>query len=640
MNRQSNRTPRAAAGPSGARGGRDVRATARSGRTGRGRQRPRRRPRTQPVQEGRPPRSAERVGTRADVATDTARTVSERSWRLPVRLRRKLPTAILPHIVAVLLIVVIAAVTLLVTSTPLSALPASVGSAWLVLNAAPISLDGVTLGVVPLVPAILFAWVISRRVHRAVKDRVSLADLGVLTAGVVGLPLVFTLIALFMVYDAASVYPVDLPPVGHAVLATVLVHLGALVTGMRARLWRALAHRFGSPDWLVDAARTAAQFLGLTAGAGLLAWLLGLALHGGAVAEIFGSAHGVGEALLIVLITLLYLPNAVISAGAVLLGSEVHAGAASISLFSVHLVPLPPLPIFSAVPAEMPAWAMVLLLLPALAGAWLAYRRLPDWREALAGAGFAAVFAWAACYLAGGEMGVYGPTGPMAWLAGLLAAVWLGVVGLVAAGLAEVRRRRLAAGLSEDALAADERAAQDIADVEDVEGAEDLDDEATEFDDEATDIDDEAAEDSEEDVTEEVAEEDTETVGGDEDTDDAGGDDTDDADADEAEAEDGDAADNRDADTGAEAVDTVDADTDDTVDDGLGDNGAAADTEATDSDTDAAPRGSAVPVSELLDADTTGPDFDGFYEDFQEDTPVDPEAAGEGDDPRSPRPRD
>lgn len=615
MNRQSNRTPRAAAGPSGARGGRDVRATARSGRTGRGRQRPRRRPRTQPVQEGRPPRSAERVGTRADVATDTARTVGERSWRLPVRLRRKLPTAILPHIVAVLLIVVIAAVTLLVTSTPLSALPASVGSAWLVLNAAPISLDGVTLGVVPLVPAILFAWVISRRVHRAVKDRVSLADLGVLTAGVVGLPLVFTLIALFMVYDAASVYPVDLPPVGHAVLATVLVHLGALVTGMRARLWRALAHRFGSPDWLVDAARTAAQFLGLTAGAGLLAWLLGLALHGGAVAEIFASAHGVGEALLIVLITLLYLPNAVISAGAVLLGSEVHAGAASISLFSVHLVPLPPLPIFSAVPAEMPAWAMVLLLLPALAGAWLAYRRLPDWREALAGAGFAAVFAWAACYLAGGEMGVYGPTGPMAWLAGLLAAVWLGVVGLVAAGLAEVRRRRLAATLSEDALAADERAGRDeeeLEETEDVEGAEDsedaedLDDEAA--DNEATDLDDEATEDSEGDVTEDVAEEDAETA--DDEVVDA--EDTDEVEADEAEADEPHAP---------EAEDD-----------------AAAGTE--DADTDPTPRGEAVPVSELLDAGTAGPDFDGFYEDFQEDTPVDPEAAGEGGDPRSPRPRD
>ncbi|WP_304349018.1 DUF6350 family protein [Corynebacterium frankenforstense] len=595
MNRQSNRTPRTAAGPWGARGGRDVRATARSGRTGRGRQRPRRRPRTQPVQEGRPPRSAERVGTRADVATDTARTVSERSWRLPVRLRRKLPTAILPHIVAVLLIVVIAAVTLLVTSTPLSALPASVGSAWLVLNAAPISLDGVALGVVPLVPAILFAWVISRRVHRAVKDRVSLADLGVLTAGVVGLPLGLTLTALFMVYDAASVYPVDLPPVGHAVLATLLVHLGALVTGMRARLWRALAHRFGSPDWLVDAARTAAQFLGLTAGAGLVAWLLGLALHGGEVAEIFASAHGVGEALLIVLITLLYLPNAVISAGAVLLGSEVHAGAASVSLFSVHLVPLPPLPVFSAVPPEMPAWAMVFLLLPALAGAWLAYRRLPDWREALAGAAFAGVFAWAACYLAGGEMGVYGPTGPMAWLAGLLAAVWLGVVGLVAAGLAEIRRRRLADTLSADALAADERAAQD----------------------------------------EEDGDEDAEPV-------------------------DGEVVDEADDDTDAEAdeVEDVEADTD--ADDADPDG----DREDTATDTDAAPRGEAVPVSELLDSDAdadseTGadaestpdtapaeptepaePDFEGFYEDFQEDTPVDSDGADAGEDPQSPQPRD
>lgn len=595
MNRQSNRTPRTAAGPWGARGGRDVRATARSRRTGRGRQRPRRRPRTQPVQEGRPPRSAERVGTRADVATDTARTVSERSWRLPVRLRRKLPTAILPHIVAVLLIVVIAAVTLLVTSTPLSALPASVGSAWLVLNAAPISLDGVALGVVPLVPAILFAWVISRRVHRAVKDRVSLADLGVLTAGVVGLPLGLTLTALFMVYDAASVYPVDLPPVGHAVLATLLVHLGALVTGMRARLWRALAHRFGSPDWLVDAARTAAQFLGLTAGAGLVAWLLGLALHGGEVAEIFASAHGVGEALLIVLITLLYLPNAVISAGAVLLGSEVHAGAASVSLFSVHLVPLPPLPVFSAVPPEMPAWAMVFLLLPALAGAWLAYRRLPDWREALAGAAFAGVFAWVACYLAGGEMGVYGPTGPMAWLAGLLAAVWLGVVGLVAAGLAEIRRRRLADTLSADALAADERAAQD----------------------------------------EEDGDEDAEPV-------------------------DGEVVDEADDDTDAEAdeVEDVEADTD--ADDADPDG----DREDTATDTDAAPRGEAVPVSELLDSDAdadseTGadaestpdtapaeptepaePDFEGFYEDFQEDTPVDSDGADAGEDPQSPQPRD
>ncbi|MBC3186340.1 hypothetical protein H7347_07105 [Corynebacterium sp. zg-331] len=318
--------------------------------------------------------------------------------------QRYLPTVLLPHVVVLLVIVVIAMTGLLVTSTSLGAMPAATAQLWLILNMAPIRLGGITLGFLPLLPAAGMIWLLSRaRPTRRF-------EVGLL----LGVPLALTGIAWLMLLDARAVYPVDVPS-PWAFLTTLIVHTLALLLG-RPR-----------PQWARDAVRYLLYLLGAAA----VVWLVALVWNWREV--------GPGA----VAVSLLYLPNAVIAAAAVLLGAEFHAGEASISLFSIHLVPLPPLPLF-AVPGQAWPWAVSLLAIPAGAAVTLWWRRTPTWREAVYAGGCAGVLTLVGTHLAGGELGVYGATGPLAWLAGPLAFVWVAGVG-VAAGLVRTAAGRLSA---------------------------------------------------------------------------------------------------------------------------------------------------------------------------------------------------
>ncbi|WPF66764.1 MULTISPECIES: DUF6350 family protein [unclassified Corynebacterium] len=335
--------------------------------------------------------------TRREVATPTTQQEKAR--------QRYLPTVLLPHLVVLLAIVVIAMTGLLVTSTSLGAMPATVAQLWLILNMAPIRLDGITLGLMPLLPAMGMIWLLSRaRPTRRF-------EVGLL----LGVPLLLTGIAWLMLFDARAVYPVDVPS-PWAFLTTLIVHSLALLLGYRP--W---------PQWAKDAVRYLLYLLGAAA----VVWIAVVAWN--------WQATSPGA----VAVSLLYLPNAVIAAAAVLVGAEFHAGEASISLFSVHLVPLPPLPLF-AVPGQALPWAMALLLIPAGVAVALWWRRVPTWREAVYAGGCAGALTLVGTYLAGGQMGVYGATGPMEWLAALLVFVWVAGVG-AAAGLVHKAAGRLSA---------------------------------------------------------------------------------------------------------------------------------------------------------------------------------------------------
>ena len=78
----------------------------------------------------------------------------------------------------------------------------------------------------------------------------------------VAVPLVLTIIAWLMLWDAGKVYDVS-PPNFFAVLPRMLLlHLVAARRALGPRLWKALAKRFGFPRMLVDAAVTALRYLG------------------------------------------------------------------------------------------------------------------------------------------------------------------------------------------------------------------------------------------------------------------------------------------------------------------------------------------------------------------------------------------
>lgn len=389
------------------------------------------------------------------------------------RLRRYLPVVAVPNVVVVLGIIVLALAGLMLSSTTLTALPATVAQLWLVLNLVPVVADGVELGVLPMLPTLGLIALIARRVHKAVKHRVSIADLAVLAACTLLVPVVFTLVAAAMMWDAGRVFAVGPPPLGEAVPRTFVVHLSALVLGMGPRLWRALLRRYGLPGWLVDVAAHAGRFLRWLAGGALILLVVLLITGWQRQLNLLADFGGAGDVVALVVISLLYLPNALIATSGVLMGSEFNLGEASVSLFSIHLVPLPALPLMAVIPGTAHDWAVALLVVPALLAVVLAYRTRPTAAQALGGGASAAVIMFVLCFLTRGEIGYYGTSGPMLWLTPALAFVWVAGAGLAVAGavrIAELRQRVSEAEDKEEEE--EEELAQESREVEDAEGAE------------------------------------------------------------------------------------------------------------------------------------------------------------------------
>lgn len=406
--------------------------------------------------------SAQRVARKAGFKAKARRTPAPLTKA--GRIRRMLVTAAVPNVVIVLIIMAIALGSLMLTGSPMAWWYTIVAETWMVFNLAPVSAADVHISFLPALPALILAAVVAVRVRSAVKHKVSVKDLLTLLACVLGVPVVFTIIAWLMLWDAGKVYDVSPPNLAQALLRVIVLHLAAMAAGMGWRLWRALAKRYGVPRPLVDATQIALRYLAyLAIGAAAVfavVFLVNVSRQGEMMND-YPTISGLGIAGL-VLLSVLYIPNAIVSTAAVLVGSEFSVGEGSVSLFSAHLVPLPPLPITGGIPASAPSWAVALLIVPLGAAIYSLYKKRPSFQDVLVATVASAVIMLVACYLVSGDLGYYGSTGPQLWTAAGLTALWMAVVGCaVAAGFAFVawRAARTAPGAAPTDEYADEPAA-------------------------------------------------------------------------------------------------------------------------------------------------------------------------------------
>ena len=389
-----------------------------------------------------PSGSAQRVARKAGSKAKARRTPAPLTRA--GRIRRMLITAAVPNVVIVLIIMAIALGGLMLAGSPMAWWYTIVAESWMVFNLAPVSAAEVHMSFLPALPALILAAVVAVRVRNAVKHKVSVKDLLILLSCVLGVPVVFTIIAWLMLWDAGKVYDVSPPNLAQALLRVIVLHLAAMAAGMGSRLWRALAKRYGVPRQIVDATQIALRYLGyLAIGAAVVfavVFFLNISRQGEMMDE-YPTVSGLGVAGL-VLVSLLYIPNAIVSTAAVVVGSEFSIGEGSVSLFSAHLVPLPPLPITGGIPASAPSWAVVLLLVPLGAAIYALYKKRPSFQDVLVATVASAVVMFIACYLVSGDLGYYGATGPILWTAAGLTALWMSVFGsAVAAGFAFVAWR-------------------------------------------------------------------------------------------------------------------------------------------------------------------------------------------------------
>ncbi|ALC05309.1 hypothetical protein CDES_04320 [Corynebacterium deserti GIMN1.010] len=344
----------------------------------------------------------------------------------------------IPTGVALLLVIIVAVASLMFTNTSMVNLPATIAQMWLSLNLGAVSGSGEVVSVLPTLAGFLFLWAIASRVHRAVKHRVSIVDLGVLTAVVVAIPLTLTVIACLMLFDASSVLNVDVPP-WYLLLRTLLFHLSALFLGMGPRLWHALARRYGAPEWLIDAITQSFRFLIALATVSTIVALIVTAINHTTFTAALTGYDDTSATIALIVMSLLYLPNIVIFGMGMLVGAPLNFGEASISVFSVNLVPLPPLPILAALPSSAPSWAVALLLIPAVVATWVCVRHPMRLAVNAVAAVFAALFFLVLAVFAGGTLGVYNYVGLYLLPAVGMVFVYFFIVGMLIAGIDKLR---------------------------------------------------------------------------------------------------------------------------------------------------------------------------------------------------------
>ncbi|ERS38896.1 MULTISPECIES: DUF6350 family protein [unclassified Corynebacterium] len=425
--------------------------------------RPQRRPRTAPnvslpanarrgrVASARGMTRGQRVSVAksADTTSSQARQEAKRApaaaqLTMGRRIRKVGLTLAIPHLVVILSIVAIAVGALLSTSQSIALLPTITATAWLVFHAAPVAGDGVVLASVPLLPALITFALSARQVRVSVRKRFSIIDLLMIFVWSLVTPLLFTVVALLMLADAQTVYPVTVPPIGSVMFSVALVHLLAFVFGLGPKAWRALARRYGIPQSILEGVVIGAKTLLWLCLAAVIVAVIFLVVGWGRQAEVMAAypqASGSGR-LALVMLSLAYIPNIIVGVGGVLLGSEYQFGAGSVSLFETHLVPLPPLPVIGMVPPTSASWAWIGLFIPVAVIIVVMLRMRPSPVMTLS-AGFTAwVLTAVAAYLSGGQVGAYSNTGlPVLWTASL-ALIWVGGIALAVTLMQLVFARR------------------------------------------------------------------------------------------------------------------------------------------------------------------------------------------------------
>ena len=181
----------------------------------------------------------------------------------------------------------------------------------------------------------------------------------------------------------------------------------------------------------------ARQFLMWMCAAGLVVALISMFANFNALRSAYDITTDAMGAVGLTLLSLLYLPNLAVASAAVLMGGEFQIGRGVFSLLpqtTSTSLRCPSLPLSRITNCLLP----VAMAIPAVVAVAVVYRYMqqrgyveaPAYLALTAGVAVAFI-AFCLCWLAGGELGLFGLTGAIPWMFALEAAAWLIVPALV-----------------------------------------------------------------------------------------------------------------------------------------------------------------------------------------------------------------
>ncbi|MEC3982440.1 cell division protein PerM [Amycolatopsis sp. H20-H5] len=369
------------------------------------------------------------------------------------------------------------------------------GPGWLAVHQVQLEIGGHPLGVLPLLPTLGAVLLVARTAAAAARRLgcESPRQVVPVLAAIAGAHALFGLTIALL--SAGS--PLVAGPLAGFVVPGVLAGLSA-VCGIAVRCGLPAVVREQLDPLAIRGVRAGALGLAALLVCGAAVFTLATALSASTVDDLFEPAFGSSFGLF--LLSLGYLPNAVVAALSFATGPGFSIGPLSVDMFSYRGGAVPGVPILAGIPASHASWWPALMLLPALAGALVGWTLRnadedPGARirtVAVAGAvvGFGCVLLGT---LAGGRLGD-GPFDPVSVPVGVASVVsfcWIVIPGAFVAFFAGPHEPAKAPGELEYL-----KGAESAEDAEGAEGAEAA-DETEEADAEAVAEDGETAEDAE-----------------------------------------------------------------------------------------------------------------------------------------------
>ncbi|SNS44437.1 cell division protein PerM [Rhodococcoides kyotonense] len=333
-------------------------------------------------------------------------------------------------------------VTLVSVNSELTGTFGAIAGLWFAVHQVPMSISGTALGVLPLLPTLVFMLTVARGVAAAVDETSSRRTVSMIVGAAVLGPVSVTAVALAVAADASGTIGLSSPNALVAFVWVAAVHAIAAGVGVAMGTWKSDVVQ-ALPDWVRDTVRpTIRASMVLVAGAAGIV-LASLLASWSTTDMLLTAGNGVVGALGLTILSILYLPNVVLGSLAVAVGSEAHVGDVAVSIFSTTGGPVPPLPVLAVLPegSAQTVW-FLMLVVPLTAGALLGRdcaHRTVDVHYALSsvwlGSAVVGIVTLLLGYAAGGDLGTFGTVQVTVWSLGLLTFAWLAVVGSVSAAI-------------------------------------------------------------------------------------------------------------------------------------------------------------------------------------------------------------
>ncbi|MGV0624746.1 cell division protein PerM [Mycolicibacter minnesotensis] len=270
-----------------------------------------------------------------------------------------------PSVVALTVIAAVTLLQLLIANSDMTGASGAIASMWLGVHQVPISIGGRDLGVLPLLPVLLMVAGTARTTAQATGGGAPWFVIRWIVASAVGGPLLVAAVALAVIHDAASVITeLQTPHALSAFTHVFVVHVIGAALGVAARLGRRVLVELRLPDWLADSARAAVTGMLALFGLAGAVTLASLVWHWGAMHEAYTITDSVFGQFSLTLLAMLYIPNVLVGAAAIAVGSSAHIGPALFSSFTALGGDIPALPILAAAPSPPlgPAWVALLII--------------------------------------------------------------------------------------------------------------------------------------------------------------------------------------------------------------------------------------------------------------------------------------